>query len=162
MNQTGHHTLNLMHVCHYPMIFIIQFTSDLSKSVVNTDPPVSEYEGFMLRNFANPFTCSRRGLNTLAFLILFFHSRCLYQFLKLTWRIKSTTLSLQNNLGLWKIFKIKIKFCSSNDSLRPLNAYDSSPRHWIASFLPISNKAFLVELRTGNEKKHICFAYIVK
>ena len=144
MNRTGHHTLNLMHVCHYPMIFIIQFTLDLSKSSVNTGPPVSEYEGFMLRNFVNPllqFTCSHRGLNTSALLILLFYSRCFYQFLKPTWRIKSTILFLLNNLGLWKIFKIKIKLCSSNDSLISLNMYDSSPKHWVASFLP-TNKSF--------------------
>jgi len=40
--------------------------------------------------------------------------------------------------------------------------YDSSPRHWVASFLPISNKAFFVELRVGNKKKHTYFTYIAK
>ena len=78
------------------------------------------------------------------------------------WRIKSTIIFLLNNLGFLKILKIKIKLCSSNNFLRSLNVYDSSPRHWVVSFLPISNKAFLVELSVGNEKKHTCFAYIAK
>ena len=65
-------------------------------------------------------------------------SKLLYHnFSKPMWRIKSTIIFLLNNLGLWKIFKIKIKFCSSNDSLISLNVYDSSPRHWFTSFLSL-------------------------
>ena len=45
----------------------------------------------------------------------------------------------------WKTFKIKIKLCSSIDSLRSLNVYDSSPRHWFASFLSL----FLIRLFGG-------------
>ena len=32
----------------------LQITSDLSKYGVNTGPPISEYEGFILRNSVNP------------------------------------------------------------------------------------------------------------
>ena len=77
------------------------------------------------------------------------------------WRVKPTLLLLLNNLGLLKDFQIRIKLFSSNDSLRSLNVYDSSPRHWITFLLPISNKVFL-ELRVGNEKKHTYLAYIAK
>ena len=45
----------------------------------------------------------------------------------------------------WKTFKIKIKLCSSIDSFRSLNVYDSSPRHWFASFLSL----FLIRLFGG-------------
>ena len=58
------------------------------------------------------------------------------------WRVKPTLLLLLNNLGLLKDFKIRIKLCSSNDSLRSLNVYNSLPKHWISSVFPISNKAF--------------------
>ena len=57
-------------------------------------------------------------------------------------RVKPTLLLLLNNLGLLKIYKIRIKLCSSNDSLWSLNVYNYLPKHWIASVFPISNKAF--------------------
>jgi len=55
-------------------------TIELPNSGVNTSPPVSEYEGIMLRNYVNPmsqFAQSLHGLETSASLTLLFHSRCL-------------------------------------------------------------------------------------
>ena len=40
-----------------------QITSDLPKSGVNTDPPVSEYEEFMLRNSVNPMPHSAQSFH---------------------------------------------------------------------------------------------------
>ena len=42
--------------------FIIQITPDLPKSGVNTSPPVSKYEGFMLWNSVNPISESAWSL----------------------------------------------------------------------------------------------------
>ena len=43
--------------------FTIQITSDLSKSNVNTDFPISEYEGLMLRNSINPVPQSAQSFH---------------------------------------------------------------------------------------------------
>ena len=57
---------------------------------------------------------------------------------------------------------MKIKLCSLNDSLKSLNEYDFSPRHWVASLLPISNKTFWWSSGYGMKKMHTCTAYFAK
>ena len=40
--------------------------------------------------------------------------------------------------------------------------YNSSPRHWVASLLPISNKVFSWSLGQGTERQHACTTYFAK
>ena len=56
---------------------------------------------------------------------------------------------------------LQMQTSSSNDSLKSLGVYHSSPKAWYCLFLSYSNKVY-VELMVGNKERHTCLAYFAK